>query len=402
MEARKFYGSRLRNARQFRGLGLIELANRVGISKQSLSLYENGDNTPPHENVLLLAGELKFPYEFFWHEDSCTTITDNVYFRSMASADKKDRIAQSIKLEYVAKMYEVLVQYVDFPTLNLPKIDFMGNDDPLEMDSNEVLAEIEAIADNVRTYWDLGRGPIDNLQYVLEEHGLIVTGFELENSKIDAFSQRITIEGQGYMYIVALALGSKPLERLRLDMAHELGHILLHPWGENLELIDKTEFNGREKQANMFASALLLPRDTFGEEVKLYPTDLNYYRYLKAKWKMSMQAMMYRTHQLGIISTNQFQYMMRQVSKNGWRKKEPDDQPGKINETIFQGALDVLFEEEILSPKYLLKVFKKYGIILNTKDIEDLLHLRQDTLLMEDRGGKVIPLIKIKRSNADI
>ena len=47
-------------------------------------------------------------------------------------------------------------------------------------------------------------------------------------------------------------------------MAHELGHILLHPWGEETDDLPKEEFNGREKQANMFASALLLPRDSFG------------------------------------------------------------------------------------------------------------------------------------------
>ena len=42
-------------------------------------------------------------------------------------------------------------------------------------------------------------------------------------------------------------------------MAQELGHILLHPWSEDLEAITKDEFKARERQANMFASAFLLP-----------------------------------------------------------------------------------------------------------------------------------------------
>lgn len=393
MEIKKFYGSRLRNARQFRGLGLIELANRVGISKQSLSLYENGDNTPPYENVLLLAKELNFPYEFFLHDDKCKTITDNIYFRSQASAGKKERLAQSVKLEYVAKIYEILVDYVDFPELDLPKVDFIGDDDPLEMDSLEVLKEIESIADGVRERWGLGRGPINKLQYTLEEHGLIVTGFQLNESKIDAFSQRLRTKYGTSVYIVALALGSKPIERLNLDMAHELGHIILHPWGESMDLLEKAEFNGREKQANMFAGSLMLPRDTFGNDVKMYPTDLTYYQFLKKKWKMSMQAMIYRTHQLGIISTNQYQYMMRQVSKNGWRMHEPGDMPGDINETVFQGAIDVLFDESIMDAKSLLRIFKQYGIILSIKDIEDLLHLREGTIEIIDN---VVPLIRVK------
>jgi len=202
------------------------------------------------------------------------------------------------------------------------------------------------------------------------------------------------VPGGEYMYIIALALGSKPAQRLRFDMAHELGHILLHPWGEETDDLSKDEFNGREKQANMFASALLLPRDSFGEDVAPYATDLEYYKYLKKKWNMSMQAMMYRARQLNIITTNQFQYMMRRVSKNGWRTKEPGDVPGNMNDTIFQGAIDILFEEGYLDAKSLIRAFGKYGIIMREKDIEDLLCLKEGTLKIED---KVIPLIRLKQ-----
>ena len=40
-----------------------------------------------------------------------------------------------------------------------------------------------------------------------------------------------------------------------------------------------------------------------------------------------MQAMIYRAHQLKAITDNQYQYMMRQVSKKGWRTNEPGDTP---------------------------------------------------------------------------
>lgn len=393
MDNKKFFGNRLKSARQFRGLGITDLSKLVGISKQSLSLYENGENTPPHENVMALAHALEFPYEFFMREDKCTTITDNTYFRSQASATKKERLAQSVKLEYVAKMYEVLLEYVDFPTIDLPQIQFQGTDDPAEYDSDEVLKEIETIADTVREAWNLGRGPLKNLQYILEEHGMIVTGFKSVNQKIDAFSQRIHVPGEEYMYLIALALGSKPEQRLRFDMAHELGHILLHPWGEEIDNLSKDEFNGREKQANMFASAFLLPRDSFGADVEPYATDLEYYKYLKKKWNMSMQAMMYRARQLEIITANQFQYMMRRVSKNGWRMQEPGDVPGNMNDTIFQGAIDILFEAGYLDAKSFIRTLGRYGIIMREKDIENLLCLREGTLRVED---KIVPLIRVK------
>lgn len=232
----------------------------------------------------------------------------------------------------------------------------------------------------------------------MEENGLIVTGFTLNESKIDAFSQRVRSDGKFDIFVIAVGLGSKPQERLNLDMAHELGHILLHPWGENLDALPKNEFNGREKQANMFAGALLLPKDTFGNEIAMYPTDLDYYMHLKKKWHMSIQAMIYRTHQLDIITPNQYSYLMRQVSKNGWRTREPGDRPGSLNETIFQGALDLLFENNYLDASSFMYELIKYGITLNSRDIEDLLHLRDGTLQVAELADekKVIPIIRIK------
>jgi len=194
------------------------------------------------------------------------------------------------------------------------------------------------------------------------------------------------------MFFIALSLGTRPEGRINFDMAHELGHILLHPWSENLELITKEEFKAREKQANMFASAFLLPKTSFAKDIQAYPTDLKYYQFLKKKWKVSIQAMAYRSHQLGIISDNQFQYMMRQISKNGWRTKEPGDFPHKLNDNIFQGAINLLIKEEIVDPKKLLQVFKKHGITLYRQDIEDLLHLKEGTLFFEEEKPKIIQL----------
>lgn len=393
MNNKKFNGSRLSTARKYRGLGITDLSRLVGISKQSLSLYEKNENIPHYENVALLANALKFPYEFFVTEDKCETITSNTYFRSQASVTKKQRLAQTIKLEYIAKIYEIFLDYVDFPQVNLPNINFESGNKTDEYDSNMVAEEIERISSTVREYWKLGKEPIENLQYILEKNGIIVTGFEEVSNKIDAFSQRILGSDSIYRYIIAVALGTKPETRLRFDMAHELGHILLHKWEEKTDDLQKDEFNGIEKQANMFASAFLLPRDSFGKEISLYPTDLSYYSYLKKKWKVSMQAMMYRTYQLEIITTNQFQYLMRRVSKNGWRNHEPGDKPGTINNTIFQGAIDILFENGYLDAKTLMQDFREKGIVMWPNEIENLLHLKEGSLEIQDN---VVPIIKLK------
>ena len=118
-------------------------------------------------------------------------------------------------------MYEVLLNYINFPEVNLPEdIDINLPEDSFEADSETALIEIEKLAAQVRTYWKLGDGPIENLQYVLESNGIIVTGFRDVNSAIDAFSQQIKVNKKT-VYIVALVTGMKPIERLRFDMAYK-------------------------------------------------------------------------------------------------------------------------------------------------------------------------------------
>ena len=392
MEKRSFQGGQLKSARLLRGLTVTALANETGISKQSISLYENNENKPDYERGYKLAAALQVPYEFFLQKDACPTQTAATYFRSLASTSKLSRTSQSIKLEYIAKIYEALLNYIDFPALNLPDVEFIGSENDFDEEENHrTLIELEQIAADVRTLWGLSDGPIDDLQYALESNGIVVTGFDASENKIDAFSQRI-ITSTGEVCIVALNQGEKPEGRIRFDMAHELAHILIHPWSEDLDCISKEEFKQRETQANIFAGAFLLPRESFSKDIMAHPTDLKYYQWLKKKWKVSIQAMIYRSHQLKIISSNQYQYMMRQISKNGWRHSEPGDTPYFIGENIFQGAIDLLKEENVLSVKGILSLFATYGVSLYPTELEQLLHLSENTLLEETKNSRIIYL----------
>lgn len=398
MNTMKFNGQRLRDALQFRGKKMADLSRGTGISRQSLSLYANEENVPPYENVQKIAKNLDFPSEYFLSEDICTTVTTNTYFRSQSAAKKKEQNAQEKKLEYTAKMYEILLNYVDFPALRLtlPMGIYADVDEVVNADPEEVQEKIEKLTLSLRKAWGIGNGPIENMQFLLESNGIVVTGFRNVDDKIDAFSQKVHVKNGDSVYIVALALGKKPRERLRFDMAHELGHIMMHNWDESNEDLNRDEFNAIERQANMFASAFLLPRESFGKMVSPYATNIEFYRSLKKKWGVSMQAMMYRARQLDIISVNQFQYMMRQISQKGWRTHEPGDVPGKLNSTIFQGAIDVLFDGGYLNTRELFRAFRDAGIWLNTRDMEDLMGLKPGTL---DAGPKILsikPRIELK------
>ena len=392
MSKTDFRGEQLKNARLLRGMTITALAEKTGISKQSISLYENDDNKPESPRTVALAAALNVPVSFFFSTDVYRAETPATYFRSLVSVPKLSRISQSLKLEYVAKMYEALLEYIDFPVLNLPDIEYSGmyrlNDPDSE---NLMFRELEAVSTKVRDYWNLGDGPIEDLQYILEFNGIIVTGFDTTEEDIDAFSQRTILKNDEVCFI-AVDQGKKPEGRIRFDMAHELAHLLIHPWSEDIDLLSKEEFKLRETEANIFASAFLLPRKTFGRDISSYPTDIEYYLFLKKKWKTSIQAMMYRARQLGIITGNQFQYMMRQVSKRGWRKSEPGDTPYILGDNIFQGAIDLLLEGNYLSIEGILKLFTDYGIALYPNEIESLLHIREGTLIPVDSKPKIVHL----------
>lgn len=385
-------GERLKNARLFRGFSLTELADYTKITKQTLSLYENEAIKPEVTKLFILAEALKFPPEYFITNTNFNIKTEATYFRSLMSTSKSERIAQSKRVEFITQIYTTLLEYVDFPSLNLPKIEFSGACKNSEEDDIKETQEIESIAMQCRRFWGIGDAPIKNLQKLLEENGVVVTSVATDKEKIDAFSQR-TIINNNPIYIIVLN-ATKNHVRSRFDLAHELGHILLHPWSEDLEELSKQEFKDRESQANKFAGAFLLPKESFGEDIKHYPTKLDYYTHLKDKWNVSIQAMIYRAHQLHIISTNQYQYLMRQVSRLGWKTKEPKDKPYESDMTLLQEAITLLLSEGGWTASTFIDALKSKGVILRREDIEDLLSLAPNSLKDEN---KKVQLLTIKK-----
>ncbi|MBS6105892.1 XRE family transcriptional regulator [Anaerococcus sp.] len=376
-----FNGDRLRTARTYRGMTLAELGDSVNLSKQTLSLYENNRGTPDFSAITKLSNSLHFPTDYFYGDNAISVESGSTYFRSLTSTTKKSRIAEVTKAEFIGALYESLYEYIDFPSLNLPTIN-IGNLDSIK---------IEKIALLLRDYWGLGDKPITDLQYTLEENGIIVVGTKVDDKKIDAYSQHLTIDGYDN-YIVVLSVGNKGKARINFDLAHELGHMILHPWTEDIETLPPDEFKDRERQANKFASSLLLPKTTFKNEVVKFPNDLEYYVRLKSKWGVSIQAMIYRANDLGVITNNQFQYLMKQISKNGWRKKEPGDFPHELNDNIFKMAIDLLLENDY-TKKDILEIFNKSSISLFRDEIENLLNLPDNYLYYkEESNNKIIKL----------
>ena len=60
---KSFNGNRLKAARQYRGLTVEELSQKINVSKQAVSQYETGKiEDVPFQKILAISGALNFPY----------------------------------------------------------------------------------------------------------------------------------------------------------------------------------------------------------------------------------------------------------------------------------------------------------------------------------------------------
>ena len=379
---KSFNGNRLKEARQYRGLTVEELSQKINVSKQAVSQYETGKiEDVPFQKILAISGALNFPYRYFAQEDISNIKTGATYFRSLMKTGKKYRLAQEIKMEHIATIYSFLNEYITFPQLNLPG--WIG----------EISSPTEA-AKELRNYWGLGDKPIDSIMRTVEQNGIIVTTFATDTDDIDAFSQYIDINDSD-VYIIALSSNKESAARINFDIAHELGHIMLHEWSEDEEVLSREEFKAKEKEANEFAAAFLLPETSFAPEVSLDPQKLDYYVQLKRRWKVSIAAMLYRSCDLGIITQGQYQYMMRVMQNKGWRKSEPLDNTLKTaSPSLLSDAVDLLLVNSVFTAKEFVDELGDMGLAMNPDELEVLLNLQKGTLSVKKQEPTQMVILK--------
>lgn len=362
-----FNGERLKKARIYRGLTVAELAERVGCQRQTLSMYEISKSQPTDKTtVTRLAQELDFPVRYFYERPTAFA-SGTVYFRSLLTTNKKYRSEQIVKMDYLSQIYSLLQDYVAFPEF-----------EPLGL-PDDVTPEQAAYA--LRDAWGLGRGPIDNLISVVEQHGILVTSFSTSTNDVDAFSQFMGAADIP-TYIIAYSNNKTSAARIHFDIAHELGHICLHEWSEDIEDISKEEFKLKEREANDFAAAFLLPEETFRKDAERGPQTITYYKQLKKKWKVSIAAMIRRSEKLGIISTDDYQNLIRVMQRRGLRKEEPlDDILITASPALLKTSVIMLLQENVFSPvEFMEELSREYGLSINPDEVEYLLDLPSGTL----------------------
>jgi Zn-dependent peptidase ImmA (M78 family)/DNA-binding XRE family transcriptional regulator len=373
-----FNGARLKSARQYNEMTIGDVAKAVGLTNQAISQFENNKTEPKAENLFSLCNLLGFPREYFFEKDDSKESNNYTYFRSLSTTTKKSQNAQVEKVKIFAKIFKGIEQYVNFPEFKLQ--------------INELM-EPEEMAEFVRREWNLGDGPIYNIIDVMERHGIIITTTFEESSNIDAYS-RVEFINEKIVPIVILG-HEKNAYRQQFNAAHELGHILTDGYFD-IDELSKLEYRNMEQHMNEFAGALLIPKSMYLKDLMTKgKTDFTFYSELKKKYRVSAAALIVRAHQLGAISVNQYQYLMKQRAQNGFIKEEPyDKETPIIKPRYIKHAMKIIRDDKNICGDVFLDTLSNLKLTLHKAMVERLLGLEDGFLGRENNGGEIILISK--------
>jgi Zn-dependent peptidase ImmA (M78 family)/transcriptional regulator with XRE-family HTH domain len=308
-----FNGEKIKEARELHELSMLRLASEVGVTRQSIHNYETGIQTPRPDVVEKLAATLKVKWDFFMEPSRQTSKT--TFFRSLAAATSVARQSAARWLDFVESVVKGVEVYLTLPPLDLPDITIGAEDVPLLQDE-----EIDQIALDCREHWRIGLGPIDNLTGLLESKGIVIYMAESESNALDAYSRWNKANDRPYVH---LCENKHCAVRSRFDLAHELGHIVMHRYINEKDFSTRNNFKLYEDQANRFAGAFLMPDESFSRD--LIKINLDYLEALKPRWKASIGSMIMRVKQMGFIDRDEEVALWMNYARKGYKKKEPLD-----------------------------------------------------------------------------
>ncbi len=314
------------------GWSMQDLSNRMNnvITKQAIGKYEQGDMKPTSEILIALCKALNVRPDYFIRQEQIKLV--NVEFRKLKRLSGKEiEMIKANTIDFLERYYELE---------NILGIDNSFKN-PIKSLSIEQLDDIDKAADELRKKWAIGDNVIPNVIEMLEDHEIKV--FEINAD--DDFDGLSTYANG--IPVIVLNVNMQKF-RKRFTALHELGHLLLN--------FPENKFSDKEieKLCHAFAGALLIPRSSFIEEFGNYRSNvfMKELMIMKKNYGISMQAIMARAKNLGLISNATYTDFFKQFSKLGYRKEEPGDYKGDEHSSrFFQLLLRALAEEHITMSK---------------------------------------------------
>ncbi|MCP9227227.1 XRE family transcriptional regulator [Bacillus mycoides] len=355
-----FVGTNLTNIRILHGYTRKQLSEMLEITEQAVWQYENGYMSPKLEVINELKRIFRVKSKYFYSEDflgengKSNIQQCHIAYRAeiMNSAQKNQSEAKTI--EFLSSFLSIIEKKLHYPpneivALREKVIQY------LTRSNEDRKLQIERVASMAREFLEIGNKSNINLLFLLEKKGMFV--FEKAiGERIDAYSLW-SEDGRPFIMLGNL---KKSAARRNFDLAHELGHLLLH-YKVEFSSLDNKAHREHEQEANLFAGAFLLPEKEFTADFNLLSKNSapDSYIDLKKKWIVSIQALAYRAHSLGLLDYQKYRYFNIKLNKQGYKMREPlDDEikimkPGKV-----KSILQLLFDRNYLSLGTLLDTLK--------------------------------------------
>ena len=291
-------GDKIRQAREIRGMTQEELAIEAGKSKAVIAQVERGFREASSELMEAIAFATKFPLNFFDAPPHVEFPVSDVIFRAKAGISRKNILAAVRYTEHVFAIALSLARKLKSIPVAIKPSSSRAIDAARETRQLMKLDPSE---------------PLVNIIRALERAGVWCFAMPyLEDG--DAFCLWMEVEQRS---IPIIAVSAKaPVDRLRLSVAHELGHLVMH---KGLILRSRKEV---EEEAFSFAAEFCLPAEAMEREMAGAIT-LSSLARLKLRWGISMAALIRRAHELKLLTTRQYHYLFQQLSFKGWRTEEP-------------------------------------------------------------------------------
>jgi Zn-dependent peptidase ImmA (M78 family)/DNA-binding XRE family transcriptional regulator len=331
----------LKLLRKSRNISQNEICKQVGLSQGNYSKVEHGLLEPSEIFVKQVSSFFKVDSDFFYQDEKSYS-PQNPYHRSRSTLQIGDRD----RVEAIANIYRIHIKKL------LEAVEISYNLSPIPV--SETVSP-EGIARLTRKNFHLPNGPVTNLTKVLEDNGIFVISYVFGTEALDGF----TIHGAKDILPVIFINSSFPGERIRFTLAHELGHLVMH------QQLRTEQYVKNEKEANVFASEFLMPTSDIIQDLRYINTiklNVEILLRLKMKWKVSMNALLKRAIDLGVLTKNQKNYLWMQMSQNGFRRNEP--YPIPIEAPLLLNELINIYKNKL-----------QYSI----EDIATLLKVTQDT-----------------------
>ncbi|MBO1349684.1 MAG: ImmA/IrrE family metallo-endopeptidase [Hormoscilla sp. GUM202] len=284
-----------------KGLGLSQkaLAEKVGVTVESIKNYEEAKTLPDSKNLYNLARALDVTLDNLLRSQSFGELHD---FRFRAHASFKETPQFTARVRRMLGTYNAIEAAVGVSPFAPETLSC----DRLE--GKEKL--IQATATRFRGSLGLGDVAVPNLFQGVEKLGLKVLRQPIEISRF--FGISACSFGRGAFVLVNTH--EITIERQFFTLAHELGHLIFHRdeyGGHLMEKGSKEAEKAREKVADYFAGHLLVPQ---AELDRVYQYERNILQ-LKQHFRVSYQVILNRLAEMGAIDYQQEIKKIRAIYK---------------------------------------------------------------------------------------